>query len=491
MNGERMVIVGGGLAGLSTGCYALMNGWKTTIVEHNLALGGVCTAWHRGDYTIDGCIHWLTGGPFMSIYEELKIIPPVEVRTIDHFLAYRNVATGDRVDIVSDPDMLREDFGKLAPHDIEEIDRIIDAALHVADIDPGIDKPHELSTVRDRLRSLWDMRGELGTFVHFRKNVGEYARDHITSESLRNVLTKLAPPEAPAFFLLFLLGYLMKRRLSRPVGGTAAFRDALIARYHELGGDELLNETVEEVMVQDDRACGVRLSDGRRIDADVVVSTASSPETVLRLLAGQYGVDDLNERMERWAMFRPIVMISYGVARTFADLPPTLTLDGIPPFTIGSVHNPDVVVRIFNDEPSVAPEGHTVVQLLASTDYDWWATRGSRYGAEKDAVAHSGLRLLETYLPGISESTRMIDVVTPLTFWRNARSWRGAFEGWMPTPETFFSHVDKTLPGLDGFYMAGQWVEPGGGVPTALMSGRQLMQIICDREEKAFELQPA
>ena len=35
-------------------------------VRHNLELGGVCTAWHRGPYLIDGCIHWLTGGPPVS-----------------------------------------------------------------------------------------------------------------------------------------------------------------------------------------------------------------------------------------------------------------------------------------------------------------------------------------------------------------------------------------------------------------------------------------
>jgi phytoene dehydrogenase-like protein len=80
----------------------------------------------------------------------------------------------------------------------------------------------------------------------------------------------------------------------------------------------------------------------------------------------------------------------------------------------------------------------------------------------------------------------MTDVATPLTFWRNARSWRGAFEGWLPTPESFFGHVDKTLPGLNAFYMAGQWVEPGGGVPTALLSGRHAVQIACNDIGRAF-----
>ena len=60
---RHLLIIGGGLAGLSAGCYALRSGFRTTIIEHNLTLGGVCTAWQRDPYTIDGCIHWLTGGP--------------------------------------------------------------------------------------------------------------------------------------------------------------------------------------------------------------------------------------------------------------------------------------------------------------------------------------------------------------------------------------------------------------------------------------------
>ena len=84
----------------------------------------------------------------------------------------------------------------------------------------------------------------------------------------------------------------------------------------------------------------------------------------------------------------------------------------------------------------------------------------------------------------------MADVATPLTFWRNARAWRGAYEGWMPSTDNFMQHVPKTLPGLDRLYMAGQWVEPGGGVPTALMSGRQLVQILCSEAGKPFVAAP-
>ena len=68
MSDRHVLIIGGGLAGLSTGCYVRACGFGTTIVEHSLVLGGVCTAWARGPYTIDGCIQWLTGGAFDRLY---------------------------------------------------------------------------------------------------------------------------------------------------------------------------------------------------------------------------------------------------------------------------------------------------------------------------------------------------------------------------------------------------------------------------------------
>jgi phytoene dehydrogenase-like protein len=46
--------------------------------------------------------------------------------------------------------------------------------------------------------------------------------------------------------------------------------------------------------------------------------------------------------------------------------------------------------------------------------------------------------------------------------------------------------IPKTLPGLKHFYMVGQWVEPGGGIPTAITSGRNLIQILCHKEKKPF-----
>jgi len=67
-----------------------------------------------------------------------------------------------------------------------------------------------------------------------------------------------------------------------------------------------------------------------------------------------------------------------------------------------------------------------------------------------------------------------------------ANSWKGSFEGWFPGAGSFKRRMKKELPGLKNFYMVGQWVEPGGGLPTSLMSGRGAAQVICKRDGKAF-----
>lgn len=485
MSKKNILIVGGGVAGLSAGCYALQSGFGTTIIEHNLALGGVCTAWQRGPYTIDGCIHWLTGGPFMRLYEEVGVVPEVPLKTLETWVTYRNVRDGLEVPFTRNLDAFVGNLSSLFPKDAAELQRVREAAAHITEMKPELDAPGAVS-LRERLLALWEMRGSLGSLVHFRKSIGDWGRDHIADDRLRRILTSVVPETAPAFFLLMVLGYLEQGYLSRPIGGTGAFRTALERRFRSLGGEAILHATVEEILVDANRVTGVRLTDGTMLDADIVISTSSMPETVLRLLGGRYDAPLVRDRLEKWRLFDPIALVSFGVAREYGDLPSTLYIDGIADFEVGGAKNDHLMIRVFNDDASFAPSGHTVVQSIMKTDYAWWATRGARYSAERDAVADTALDKLEPFLPEIRTHARVVDVATPLTYWAMTRSWRGAFEGWMPNSESFMSHVSKKLAGLDGLYMAGQWVEPGGGIPTAVMSGRQAVQLACADDDRAF-----
>ncbi|RLG50541.1 MAG: NAD(P)/FAD-dependent oxidoreductase, partial [Thermoproteota archaeon] len=86
---KRVVIIGAGIAGLSTGCYLQMNGYETEIFEMHSAPGGLCTSWKRKEYTFDGCIHWLVGSsPSVSVHRvwmELHAIQGKEIVDFDEF----------------------------------------------------------------------------------------------------------------------------------------------------------------------------------------------------------------------------------------------------------------------------------------------------------------------------------------------------------------------------------------------------------------------
>jgi phytoene dehydrogenase-like protein len=49
------------------------------------------------------------------------------------------------------------------------------------------------------------------------------------------------------------------------------------------------------------------------------------------------------------------------------------------------------------------------------------------------------------------------------------------------------ARMKRTLPGLDNFYMLGQWLQPGGGVPTGAIMGREIIQTICKKDQRKFE----
>jgi phytoene dehydrogenase-like protein len=483
---KHLLIVGGGLAGLSAGCYGRANGFRTTILEHNLALGGVCTAWRRGPYLVDGCIHWLTGGAFERLYEELGIVPGVRLRHLDVWVTWRDAREGTEIAVTRDLGRLAADLRRLAPSDSAEIERLLGEAERFADMSPGIDRPPEITPLRDQLQAFWDMRGAIGAIAHFRHPMSAWTRDHLRSGPLRRFFQSLFPAEAPTLLLPMVLGYLKRGWLSRPEGGSAAFRDALIDSYRKLGGEWHVNATVDEILVQDGGARGVRLGDGTILTSDAVLSTASTPETVLRLLGGRYEGEVTRRRLSDWKLFEPIVLASFGVAAPLSGVPSMLLVDGLAPFTVGQTENDRLYLRVCNDDRALAPDGHAVVQAVLRTDYDWWATRGTGYEAAKDEAAHAALARINQVIPGIGQRVDMTDVATPLTFWRSARSWRGAYEGWMPSSESIFGHVSKKLRGLEGLYLAGQWLEPGGGVPMAIMSGRQAIQILCADEGRAF-----
>jgi phytoene dehydrogenase-like protein len=97
------------------------------------------------------------------------------------------------------------------------------------------------------------------------------------------------------------------------------------------------------------------------------------------------------------------------------------------------------------------------------------------------------LALLEQRFPGISEQVEVTDVATPLTIERFTGNWHGT-QAWLDENAGMLDLLwgkTKTVPGLEGFYLAGQWAG-GIGLSTAAIQGRKAIQTICKRDKRRF-----
>jgi phytoene desaturase len=492
---KSIIIIGAGLAGLAAGSYGQMNGYRTRILEHHSEPGGVATAWKNKDYHIDGGIHYLMGHrPGQScydLYRELGILHNRHYPDLPTFVRFADEITGSRISFSADLDQLAADLKKLAPEDAGMVDEFIAGAraMQRADLFGLMATPPELMGLLGPFKQFWKMRRVLRYFgPHFNQSMVQYARA-AKNDVFRRILENLFLPEVPVWFVQLILGLLASRQLGLLAESCTDFVASMEERYKSLGGEVTYNSTVKEILVENDRAVGVRLADGRELRADVVVSAGDGHSTIYNLLGGRYVDKKITERYQNWNLISPIVTLSYGVARQYPDEPALNFLFLKTPLTIGGVSLTGFPVRVFNYGSCFAPAGKTVVQALLHTDWNFWNDLQKdrpRYDVAKKEMAAEVLARLEPHYPGMTAQLEVTDVATPYTTWRYTLNREGAFMGWIPTPQAMRTLVRKTLPGLGNFYMAGQWTMPGGGVPPCLYSGRHVVQIMCKRDGKKF-----
>jgi phytoene dehydrogenase-like protein len=296
----------------------------------------------------------------------------------------------------------------------------------------------------------------------------------------------------PAAFLLLSAAWNHRKSFGYPVGGGLKFARAIERRFLELGGEVRYQSRVVKILVKDDRAVGVGLDDGQQFSADDVISAADGRSTIFVWLGGKYIDARIRTTYETWPVSPCAVFVALGVSRTFPEVPWSAAGTVFPleqPVTIGGREIRTLRPMIYNYDPTLAPLKKTFLRLLIPASYDYWdALRGTpdAYKAEKKKIAETIIRLLDKRYPGLASQVEMTDVATPLTFERYTGNWRAAFMGWAMTSKTLSQSIPKTLPGLRNFHMAGQWAETFAGVPGSALSGRNVIQLLCRRDQKKF-----
>jgi phytoene dehydrogenase-like protein len=496
MSAPKIVVIGGGIAGLCTAVYARRSGYEVDIVEQHEGAGGLATSWPRGGYTFETCLHWFTGAkPNGALNAQWREVFDVDRLKFVHPEEFARVETehGERLRIYANVDRLEAELLKEAPEDAAEIRHLTGTIRRLS----GFPMPDPSESWHGRgmaLLRVLPYMPLLHAWSHL--SIRDYG-DRFKNRLLRAFFRSGEGSQLSMLALLFALAWMNERNGAYVVGGSRAIIRLITQRLDELGGRLRLGARVDRILVERDAAVGVQLAGGEIMRADRVISAADAHATIHELLGGRY-VDEITEKTFRTLRpFASYLQVSFGVARDLSAQPGFVTRLLDAPLAVDpQTALRSLSLRFFHFDPTFAPAGKTAVTcFLPTRNVAYWVDLRRydpvRYQAEKHRVAEAVIAIVEKMVPGFRKAIEEADVSTPATVIRYTSNWQGSMEGWLLTPGMGFKPLRHTLPGLRKFLMAGQWVMPGGGLPAGLLTARLAVRTLCREDRVPFLPAPA
>ena len=499
MADKTVIIIGAGIGGLAAGCYAQMNGFKSTIHERHTVPGGVCTGWKRKGYTFDGCMHHLSGcqpgSKLYKMWQELGAMP--RAMHYPHDLIVIEDCHRQRFTVYRDLDLLEKHMLEISPQDAVVTREFLSAARRFI----------KVNIMEMLLASPMDMVGMLpnmGLMGSWGKITLEQLAQRFTHPLLKRAIPMMQYdfPDIPAVVALMFLSGVHTKYLGFPVGGALEFAHSIEKRYLQLGGEIRYRSRVAEILTEasgsSSRALGVRFEDGRQENADIVISNADGHATIYDMLGGRF----TNERIDKFYAAPPAKQVMglnvfLGVKRDFGSEPHGLVLCLPQLLEIGGETLDRLHIENYAFAPEMAPAGGVTLKVTMPTSFTYWKNlkeQGAAYTLEKERVVNTVISALDQRFPGLAQQVEVTDVSTPLTTERFVGSWLG-YQVWgFPdqglTDALSGKGLSRELPGLDNFYMVGQWAG-GLGLPNVAVMGRKTIELICKRQKMRFETRVA
>jgi len=491
---KKACIVGAGLGGLTAGAFLARDGWEVHIFDKNSKPGGVCALAEKNGYK------WEQGPLILSdllpgeyLYELLKgfgiSLPTVRA---DRGLEMPDYAIW-KPDEYEGLYWRRDYLKKLFPEDAEGLDeyyRLYDNMIEIRHLTGILEKQENIFVKFKLIRRFMKIR-------KYQKMTAQQLVEHLfKNEKLHGVFTGIfcdfcaSPTEVQGLgipFTNFEAAFDKRIPLNRGekpyhagfvniVGGVQKLPEALADYITGHGGELHMNSVVDKVIIQNGKACGVRLSDGSKVSSDVVIGSGGGRD----FFYGAVGREHLNEPytkiLDSYKAMEAVFMVHLGV-----DFDPMEYMKSelcyyygcydipaaVEKMRQGIYHEGDDGFLIFVPSahaPEFAPEGkHCVTIYTVAPDTlaqgDW--------ESKKEYYADKLISLAEKHLPGLSEHITEKLIMTALDYRELTHMSKCSFGGNVPI-------WDQRTPGhttpVRGLYFVGQQSENGGGV-TAVIRG--------------------
>lgn len=493
---KSVIIVGAGMAGLSAGCYARMNGFKTTIFESHTIPGGLCAAWKRKGYTFDISMHLVTGsikGAHHTMWKELGVTDSIRFHVHDH---YAMIDGGDKKLLYStDRKKVEDQMIEISPSDEKRIRKFIKMIFGPDILDAASLKPAEVSSFTDKLKVIPKILPIVKYFFTESKNTLQGFATGFNDPFLKDAVRFIADgPGWPMhqYPMIALAGFINSTVIKSgvPLGGSQAVAWHIADLFKKYEGEIRFRSYVSDLIISGNKVKGIRLKDGSEHFADYIIWAGDGQKLVFDILKGKYLDERIKKMYETWTPVKPVVHVMMGVNRDFSGEPHRTIFRPSRVETVAGEKREWLCMLHHSFDNSMAPQGKSVVELWFDSDYEYWEKLSAdkeNYKAEKQKIADYTISEMEIRYPGFKDQVEVIDVPTPMTYKRYTDNWKGSPDGWYLTNENLTQGDPlHRIPGLDNLFTAGQWTAPYTGTVLAALSGRQAVELMCKGEKQAF-----
>jgi len=479
-----VIVIGGGIAGLSAGVYAQKCGFDVTILESHSIAGGNCTSWRRGEYLFEGGMHWLTGSSKEeSIYKMWchlgALGDNVTVHYDEPFMEYNY--KGTPIYLYRDVNMTESHLLDFSPEDAKQIHWFCDKIKSVKNLAMPITDIRGVKVTKKNklpLSLLFSALSSVRVMNELSKISKEKFIESLKHEGIQELFRTFYDEFGGFLPFIFTLGTLARGDGGFPEGGSFPFVNRIVKTFTMSGGELLCNTRADKVIIENRKALGVMAS-GKKLYADAVIVTADT-----------MAVDHLFDvplkakwidKMKKITSPTMGIFISLGINADLKKYNKSLIFKLKIPIKFANQRYNYLCIYNYSNDPVYSPNGKSAVTLLLSGDtYNYWkkVKEENRYNEEKKSLADIVITALSIEFPEIKGNVEVIDVATPLTYERYCANWKGS---WMTDikPGMSMTKYPAVIKGLKGLYFAGQRMMPPGGLPVALASGREAVQYLC------------
>ncbi|MFN8382033.1 MAG: NAD(P)/FAD-dependent oxidoreductase [Anaerolineales bacterium] len=499
-----VVIIGAGLGGLSAAGYLAKAGKKVLVLEHHTVPGGYAHEFRRGKFRFEVALHALDGaapgGWAYPVLRDLEVLDQVHFHRMDPFYTVR--FPKHEVTAYADIVEYETELVRLFPNEREGIHNMIADMVETywqvrrfgAEGDAGIRPPLEkMPTLYPKMLAAMSISWD------------EYMNQFIRDAELKAVFSTLwgyygLPPEklnAAAFIFPWISYHLVGAYY--PEGGSMAMSRALEATLKKYGGEIRYKQTVNKIEIKDGRAVALETEKGLRVEADVIISNANSPDTLLKFVGREHLPADYVREIEEAKPSISNLVLYLGLDRDLQAEGYTdheifvqdnydnnasykAAMDGDFDHTGLSITNYSIADR------DSAPEGGSVLNIFSLADWNTdnqWGTGGNlekysdnpQYNELKNAAAEVLLDRVEKIIPNLRKSIKYIEVGTPITNWRYSRNVGGAIYGTEQTVDNMYSARLNAKTPIKNLFLTGAWTF-GGGMSAAMLSGRDTSRLV-------------